>query len=281
MIKPSPVIALATMIAAYPQAVVAQRGANQIGALAPATPWKVDYAERECRLTRSFGKQDNAILFRLARGTSFSNYDIMLAGLSIPKQSNNVSIIVTLSPQSTEESFKGENRDIPNRRERILRWFDGETASIIAGPKNQEMDIVSESKFSIRLDMENFPAALSAMQACHDDLLKGWGIDGAAIRALKSLPEPKSTPAAWATTGDYPGNLLRSETGGDVSFKLDVDAVGTPTDCAVIVTSKVEQLDKLTCKLMMQRARFRPALDANGLPASAHYINRVRWQVPN
>lgn len=249
--------------------------------LDPTSQWKVDYAERECRLTRTFGQKDNAILFRLARGTSFTNYDIMLAGLAIPKQSKSVGIEVIIEPQSAKQSFEGENRDVPNRKERVLRWFDGETGPILSGPKDQEMLVSSESKFAVRLKMENLPTALVAMQACHDDLLKGWGIDGVAIRALKSLPEPRDFPGKWATTNDYPDDLLRSETSGDVSFKLDINAEGVPTDCAVIVSSKVEQLDKLTCKLMMQRAKFKPALAADGTAALSHYINRVRWQVPN
>jgi len=249
--------------------------------LDPTSQWKVDYAERECRLTRTFGQNESAILFRLARGTSFTNYDIMLAGLAIPKQSKNIDIEVTIEPQNAKQNFKGQNQDIPNRKERVLRWFDGETGPILAGPKNQEMLVSSASKYAVRLKMENFPLALAAMQACHDDLLKGWGIDGAAVRALRSLPEPKVSPGKWANTGDYPDDLLRSEISGDVSFKLDINADGIPTDCVVIVSSKVEQLDRLTCKLMMQRARFKPALGADGSAALSHYINRVRWQVPN
>jgi outer membrane biosynthesis protein TonB len=260
---------------------IAQTKPIEVQSLIPASQWKVDYAERECRLTRTFGEKESAILFRLARGTSFTNYDIMLAGLAIPKQSKSVDIKVTIEPQNTQQSFEGQNRDIPNRKERVLRWFDGETGPILSGPKDQDMLVTSDSKFAVRLKMENFPAAIAAMQTCHDDLLKGWGIDGAAIRALKSLPEPKVSPSEWANTGDYPSDLLRSETGGDVSFKLDINAYGVPTDCVVIVTSKVEQLDKLTCKLMMQRAKFNPASGADGTPAPSHYINRVRWQIPN
>jgi TonB family protein len=259
----------------------AQTKPIEIAALIPSSQWKVDYAERECRLTRTFGERETAILFRLARGTSFTNYDIMLAGLAIPKQSKSVDINVTLDPQNAQQSFEGQNRDVPNRKERVLRWFDGETGPILSGPKNQEMLVTSDSKFTVRLKMENFPAALAAMETCHDDLLKGWGIDGAAMRALKSLPEPKVSPGEWATTGDYPDDLLRSAIGGDVSFKLDINTDGIPTDCAVIVSSKVEQLDKLTCKLMIQRARFKPALAADGTAALSHYINRVRWQAPN
>lgn len=248
--------------------------------LRPTSQWKVEYADRECRLTRNFGENQELILFRLARGTSLINYDIMLAGLSIPKQSKGVDIEITINPQNSKQSFEGQNRDVPNRNERVLRWFDGDIVPIVFGPKNQEMLVVSDKKYSVKLRMEDFPAALKAMETCHDDLLKGWGIDGPKMRALASMPEPKVSPVEWANTGDYPSDLILAEVGGDVSFKLDVSANGLPTNCLVIVSSKVDQLDKLTCRLMMQRAKFKPAIAADGSPAASHYINRVRWQVP-
>ena len=249
-------------------------------ALRPTSQWKVEYAERECRLTRNFGTDQDLILFRLARGTSLTNYDIMLAGVSIPKQSKRVDIDITISPQNSTQSFDGENRDIPNRKERILRWYDGDLVPILAGPKNQALFVTSDKNYHVKLKMDDFPAALKAMETCHDDLLKGWGIDGPQMRALAAMPEPKASPGTWASTKDYPSDLIRTEVGGEVSFKLDVSAEGLPTSCLVIVSSKIEQLDKVTCKIMMQRAKFKPARTAEGSPAASHYINRVRWQVP-
>jgi len=251
-----------------------------VEALRPTSQWKVEYAERECRLTRNFATDQDLILFRLARGTSFTNYDIMLAGVSIPKQSKRVDIDITISPQNSTQSFDGENRDIPNRKERILRWYDGDLVPILAGPKNQELFVTSDKNYHVKLKMDDFPAALKAMETCHDDLLKGWGIDGPQMRALAAMPEPKASPGTWASTKDYPSDLIRTEVGGEVSFKLDVSAEGLPTSCLVIVSSKIEQLDKVTCKIMMQRAKFKPARTAEGSPAASHYINRVRWQVP-
>ena len=251
-----------------------------VEALRPTSQWKVEYAERECRLTRNFATDQDLILFRLARGTSFTNYDIMLAGVSIPKQSKRVDIDITISPQNSTQSFDGENRDIPNRKERILRWYDGDLVPILAGPKNQALFVTSDKNYHVKLKMDDFPAALKAMETCHDDLLKGWGIDGPQMRALAAMPEPKASPGTWASTKDYPSDLIRAEVGGEVSFKLDVSAEGLPTSCLVIVSSKIEQLDKVTCKIMIQRAKFKPARTAEGSPAASHYINRVRWQVP-
>lgn len=250
-------------------------------ALRPTSQWKVEYAERECRLTRNFGTDQDLILFRLARGTSFTNYDIMLAGISIPKQSTGVDIEITISAQNSKQSFKGENRDIPNRKERILRWYDGDLIPILAGPKNQELFVTSDENYRVKLKIDDFPAALKAMETCHDDLLKGWGIDGPQMRSLVSLAEPRMNPEEWANILDYPDDMLRDGISGIVSFKLDIDAAGLPTKCLVIISSKTPKLDQHTCRLMMKRAKFKPAIAADGTATASHYINRVRWSLPD
>lgn len=250
-------------------------------ALRPTSQWKVEYAERECRLTRNFGADQDLILFRLARGTSLTNYDIMLAGMSIPKQSTDVDIEIIISPQNSTQNFKGENRDIPNRKERILRWYDGDLVPILAGPRNQELIVTSDKKYNVKLKMDDFPTALKAMETCHDDLLKGWGIDGSEMRSLVSLAEPTMSPTEWANILDYPDEMLRDGISGTVSFKLDIDAAGLPTKCHVIISSKTPQLDQHTCRLMMKRAKFKPAIAADGSATASHYINRVRWILPD
>lgn len=249
-------------------------------ALAPTSQWKVDYAERECRLTRTFGEKKNAILFRLARGSSFDKYDIMLAGLAIPKQGSRIDIHVALEPVGTLVTFKGNNLAVPKRKERLLRWFDGPTDAIIAGPKNQTMLVKTGKIYAVRLKLDDFKDALAAMTTCHNDLLRSWEIDPETLAKFQKLPEPTGNPGAWATTNDYPSNLLSAGISGTVAFKIKVGADGKPVDCMVIESSRVEALDNVSCQLVVQRARFRPAIGGDGRPAAAPYINRIRWQIP-
>jgi protein TonB len=91
---------------------------------------------------------------------------------------------------------------------------------------------------------------------------------------------PLGNPGYWVTTSDYPPRALREERGGIVAFRLTLDAAGRISDCAVTSSSGSPDLDALTCALVTERARFRPATDARGNKTIGSYSNRVRWVVP-
>jgi TonB family protein len=248
--------------------------------LLPASSWRVDYAEQECRLTRTFGEKDALILFRLARGTSFDNYDIKLAGLSIPKSNGKIDVEMTLEPQNATAKFSGRGFPIPNRKERVLNWYDGSITAISGGPKDQVMLVKIGTNFSVRLKLDDFRPAIAAMKTCHDDLLRGWKIDTAALSALKRYPIPVGSPGDWATFDDYPIEAIHANMSGQSSFLLTVGKDGKPLACSIIVSSKVTLLDDATCRAVKRRARFTPAIGADGSPVESVYINRVRWVLP-
>jgi hypothetical protein len=139
----------------------------------------------------------------------------------------------------------------------------------LAGPIARE--VVLETG---RLDL-----AMDQMRACLDALMNSWGIDPATYHSLKRRTVPRSNAGAWATTNDYPEKMLVRGMSSVVHFRLMVDEAGKPTDCAV-QTAGGSEFDRRTCELMMQRARFDPALDREGRPVASFYVNSVRWMTP-
>jgi TonB family protein len=102
--------------------------------------------------------------------------------------------------------------------------------------------------------------------------------------AVQSAPataaKPAGDPGAWIMVSDYPPAALRARQTGAVRFELRIDAAGRPTDCAILESSGSADLDRQTCALMGQRARFSPALDAGGKPVASTWASRVRWALP-
>ena len=92
---------------------------------------------------------------------------------------------------------------------------------------------------------------------------------------------PRGNPGSWANANDYPSRALREEREGTTRFRLTVNADGRVSDCQVTGSSGHADLDEAACKNLTRRARFRPALDANGNPATGYYSNAVRWQIPD
>jgi TonB family protein len=88
-----------------------------------------------------------------------------------------------------------------------------------------------------------------------------------------------ANPGGWVTNADYPLAAQRDGIEGTTTFRLDVTAQGTVSNCTVLISSGSDLLDETTCRLTSQRARFAPGRDRRGRAIAGTYQNRVRWQV--
>jgi hypothetical protein len=108
-------------------------------------------------------------------------------------------------------------------------------------------------------------AALTALGGCEDALLKAWGFDVAAYRALSVKPLPIDR-GDWFNPGDYPvGALPELRTGAAVA-RVDVDESGAVTGCVIVASSRDHLLDWQNCTKLRQRAQYDPARDGGGKP---------------
>ena len=96
-----------------------------------------------------------------------------------------------------------------------------------------------------------------------------------------STMQPATNPGSWATNEDYPPEAMRDEREGTSGFRLMIAPSGLPRTCEIISSSGHADLDATTCRLLMERARFRPGRDAAGRPVGGTYSNRIRWQIPD
>ena len=92
--------------------------------------------------------------------------------------------------------------------------------------------------------------------------------------------QPRGNPGNWVTPDDYPSRALREERAGTTGFRLAIDANGKVTDCQITSSSGHGDLDAEACKMLMRRARFRPAEDSSGNAMASSYASRVVWQIP-
>lgn len=78
---------------------------------------------------------------------------------------------------------------------------------------------------------------------------------------------------------DYPvppgGREVRR--GTEVIVRVIVGTDGRARDCTIYRASPDPQADAITCRLVEERLRFRPAMDANGNPVAAPFYWRQRW----
>ncbi len=88
------------------------------------------------------------------------------------------------------------------------------------------------------------------------------------------------------TVDDYPQVLLRSNRSAFENIRIVVAPSGKAETCDVIGEMRGEHdgtrngaIGRLTCELMIRRARFRPAVGADGLPSYGTYSAWISWRV--
>lgn len=99
---------------------------------------------------------------------------------------------------------------------------------------------------------------------------------GRTARAQWQMP-----PHALLTSRDYPASALRAEEQGRTLVRLAVTRRGRVSDCTIVRSSGSAALDGATCRILQERARFRPARDARGRAVADQVVTAIAWQIPD
>lgn len=65
--------------------------------------------------------------------------------------------------------------------------------------------------------------------------------------------------------------------GTEVIVKMTVGVDGRASNCSIYRASPDPEADRITCRLVVERLRFRPAQDSSGNPVAAPFYWRQRW----
>jgi hypothetical protein len=128
-----------------------------------------------------------------------------------------------------------------------------------------------------RFDLPTADKAVAALRECEADALRQWNIDPALWRTLRSPPMAMKPLASYVRADDFPAKAVSGPFSGTTMVKLDVDISGRATGCTVLQTSGNAAIDATTCRIIVSRARFTPAVDSSGRAVNAPAIARMRW----
>ena len=64
---------------------------------------------------------------------------------------------------------------------------------------------------------------------------------------------------------------------GEVGYTLEVDAAGTPVDCALTDEFRLNYVNDKLCEVLMKHHSFEPAKDASGAPVEGSYEGRLNF----
>lgn len=111
--------------------------------------------------------------------------------------------------------------------------------------------------------------------------------------SLQAAPEPSALPAAPPaeraralpsgpifTEADYPKQAADNREEGIVGFRLTIGPSGRIADCTILRSSGSALLDQATCRLLVKRARFKPARDEEGKVTFDSIEREMEWKLP-
>jgi len=124
----------------------------------------------------------------------------------------------------------------------------------------------------VRFETGALRAPIAAMQTCADDLLAVWGLDHEKHKTLTSVPIPNPVPNGILPQGTIPFSEFGKFGGGANQVRLIIDAGGKPTSCTIYSPSLSQSLNNRICSLLMDKASFQPAKDAEGQAMASYWM---------
>ncbi|MBB4097934.1 TonB family protein [Sphingomonas kyeonggiensis] len=91
---------------------------------------------------------------------------------------------------------------------------------------------------------------------------------------------PQMHPSLWFADGDYPRSAIRAEQEGRAGVLLEIASNGRIHACSILSSSQSSALDRETCRIVMRRARFTPALGRDRKPAPDRWSASIDWKLP-
>ena len=268
----------------------AHAGENPPTSLPKTSKWEINYDKEACHLLAKFGSGKEETLIRLTRYAPVDSFDLTLMGKLFDTQqpARALKIGFGIAPMAKSEAVAGTaSNGVPILLLGSLR-IDGKTR---ATPDEKLPTITAETEANAkaielslsgrpyRLETGPLSGPMEAMRKCVDDLVTSWGFDPNQYAGLRAPPQPLSSPATWLDSADYPQGSLWKGNNGIVQFRLNIGQDGSVEGCHILYRTNPDEFADLSCKLILKRAKFQPAVDADGKPARSFYVQKVRWMV--
>ncbi|UZK65916.1 energy transducer TonB [Sphingomonas sp. M1-B02] len=241
-------------------------------------PWVAEFEESMCVLSRTFGRGPDQATFAIRPVPADDDIELVVmtpySGKNFYRVGQDASVELLPSGQKANGSFR--DYTIPGKR---LVRFSVPRADISNFAGATSLRLIAGKERPIHLALANSAGAMRTIAQCEDMLLTHWGYDLAALKKVTKYAVADH-PETWVTTDDYPVKALLGKRTGYVRMRWTIDVDGRAKNCVIVQSSGHPDLDSLSCSLMLKRARYSPALGADGTPIPAPAGRSILWQIP-
>lgn len=243
----------------------------------PTKGWVLDYGETSCIAVRDYGTPADPLSLIMRPSPLGNVLQLIVYRSGRGEVAVHVPVTVTLPNGPIKTTG--------------LRYWDkkGHEILLISFPRATVDQIKSAANVGIRSGViidESFavPAigrVVQGLDTCDEDLRQHWNVADDGTPKAKTQAHPLASLARYVSDGDYPAQAVDEGGSGISKVTMMIDETGALKDCLVEETSGIASLDAMACVVLMQRAKFRPALDAAGKPMRSILSARIRWVMPD
>lgn len=265
-----------------------------------ASAWAMNYADDSCQLSRDFAHEGEIITLALERFQPGDTVELALASDELTRAPGEFTTKFQFAPDAVRfeaQQFQGELEDgrgyfgigpvrlgiaaapfgdveqVQHAATRLYRPAD----ELEAARKLTSLTVTEGFTKEFTLDLGPMAPPIQAMQTCMDELLGHWGVDVERHRTLTRPAAPIEDPQSWVSATDFPVDQRQKRRSGFNTVRLMLDEVGTPTSCH-IQRAGADGFNSAACRILMEKGRFQPALDAAGQPIPSYFVVNFRFQ---
>ena len=251
------------------------------GATAPRPPlqpikaWTLDYGETACTAIRTYGSSEAPIT--LAFRPSPNGTVVRAVVIRPGRASDAYHFDLNAELGATSVKTTGLHFGSTDHKSTVV-WINFRREQLEGFRRSTTFTLHGGGDVDGSFALPGMATILDRLDECNADLRKYWNTgDGAP--PLSKPATPLKPLAAYFSDRDYPDQAIHDHAAGLSGVMLMVDETGKLKDCLVEKTSGIASLDAMTCYVLLERARFDPALDVARKPVKSVLTTAVKWKM--
>jgi TonB family protein len=243
--------------------------------------WNVDYGERRCALLRQVrGAHDTTLSLRIIPGSDSRELHFLDAAQTRLPFAGVLRIAISFAPAGITLHGHGSYTRVDEHGPWILEVNDLDAEFLDRFAEASSISVRTGSRHLFAMDIPTAGSAIRALRQCNEALLRNWGVDPDLRASLSRQPELIGHWSDLFRNQDFPEEAIQRRMSGMSTVRITIGVDGRIGDCATLVSSRSELLDRVTCAILRERARLRPGLDRDGHAIPVTMIQSVGWVGP-
>lgn len=245
---------------------------------APAVPgiWVLNQEQTSCSVSlRPAGRPQQVLTFHIDPAMDAWGFSVAGEIPRIGALHREVEIGVSFLPNATRLASTAMLVRDPDTNEELI------SITLPSGPPEQfagaaGLLVEAKGREHVQIELPDTQKAFDDLRTCNEALLMRWGLNPQLLSSLSRKPRPMNG-VQMVNPVDYPEVSINRREQGATTVRFSIGPDGRVKGCAPLISSGFPALDAQSCRSLIKRGRFEPALDQNGRPITTESVTTIHW----